>query len=595
MFKINKKLLLLIVSFSLVFSNAVYAQTCEVSNVKQVLKKVVYLHLMEPQSSQLTLDEIKDLLFFYLGIDEGLITVDCSALGPKSNKPVSDIVSSGETAPDKVPACADGTEYGECSTFKPKYCYAGSLLHRCNYCGCPSASGCSTDGKCEAVKQNITCYNDIDCGTSQFTGNYYCSNNYITKNYQNYTCENAGTVNSGCVIKTSYVSIEYCDSSLNQTCIEGQSTCKTVNVSIVNETTNVTNQTTLSPTGVCEVRDSYTSVPLFSAPDVGVGYAKKAITGVNTLDGLKIGCTNSTFYVVMQSYCTQNSNPMQQELVTYNSAGNWQSTTCGANGCSYYFCKYLNYPPPNSGVCMVSDAYTSISQIAFWDPDVGKGYAKMAKNGINTITGLQAICTKADYDTLVQKYCAQNSNQVQEGVVTYGPGGGMTSSSCGAFGCAYRSCSTITNQTSNQTNQSTTSQTNLSVTLISPNGGEVLQKGSTYAIQWTNPLQGGFSGSQNMGWAINLFRPDGVWIVGNTLPVTQSSYQWAIPNTLSDASDYKVRVFLAKNCIYSAYPCPEPSQILTGGSSDDSNAAFSIISASQTTNQTSNQTTNQTT
>ena len=134
------------VLFLLVFSNITYAQVCEVEDVKQVLKKVVYLHFIEPQSNPLTLNEIKDLLFFYLGIDEGLIAVDCSVLGSRSNKPISDIASSGETAPDKVPTCADGTKYGECSTFKPKYCYAGSLLHRCNYCSCQSLSGCTTIG-----------------------------------------------------------------------------------------------------------------------------------------------------------------------------------------------------------------------------------------------------------------------------------------------------------------------------------------------------------------------------------------------------------------------------------------------------------------
>ncbi len=489
----NKRLLFLTLIFSLIFTSVSFAQQCEVTRIKDVLRKNLYLYFTNPSSSPLTLNEVKDVMTFYLSISPSLIAVDCSVLGSSSNRPILDITNSGENAINVIPTCSDGTKYGECSTTKPRYCYGGSLLNKCSFCGCPSNNSCSANGNCNPTVGNTTCFSNLDCGTNQFTGNYYCSNNYITRNFVNYTCLNPGTVSSRCNVLSYPIALNYCNPSLNKVCIGGYANCQ---VTVVNQTitcsdgtqnnqcsatkplyclngtlinncsvcgcsgnqtcsntgacvNQITNQTTLSPTGVCMVRDPYTSVPSFNASDVGIGYAKKAILGVNDLNGLKTACTNNTFYNVMQSYCTQNSNPMQQQLVTYSSTGSVQSSTCGVNGCSSYFCKYLDYSSPNSGVCIVSNAYTSISQIVYWDIDVGTGYAKMAKNGINTITGLQASCTKANYDTLVQSYCTQNSYPVQEGLVTYGPGGGLTSSSCGAFGCNYRNCSSTANQTQN--------------------------------------------------------------------------------------------------------------------------------------------------
>ena len=221
--KMNKQLFLLI-TFLLLFSSISYAQTCDVNNIKEVLKKNLYLFFTDPSSSPLTLNEVKDLLIFYLSVDENLITVDCSATGSRSNKVFSDIIGIGENATDTIPTCADGTKYGECSTFRPKYCYSGSLLHRCNYCGCPSASGCSTGGKCDAVTGNVTCSSDLDCGASGFIGNYYCSNNYVAKDYLNYTCLNAGTSSSSCVSETINVLINYCKAG--EACVEGQSSCQ---------------------------------------------------------------------------------------------------------------------------------------------------------------------------------------------------------------------------------------------------------------------------------------------------------------------------------------------------------------------------------
>src|SRR3989344_7555272 len=95
----------------------------------------------------------------------------------------------------------------------------------------------------------------------------------------------------------------------------------------------------------------------------------------------------------------------------------------------------------NKGACVIRDSYTNMPSL--FDPDIGKGYAKKIKEVINTIDGLKTSCSKADYDELLQKYCAQNSNSVQQEVVVYGAGGGWETTSCGAFGCSAYYCASL--------------------------------------------------------------------------------------------------------------------------------------------------------
>ena len=225
-FRIKKRLLFLVFIFLLFSISAAYAEVCEVAKAKDVLKKNLYLYLTNPSSSPLTLAQVKDLLVFYIGIPQGLTTVDCSASGSNSNTQLSNIVSSGENASNIIPSCSDGTKYGECSSTKPKYCYGGSLINKCQSCGCPSGNSCNAIGEC-TTSQNIACFSSLDCGNSQFTGSYYCSNNYVTRNYLNYTCMNSGTTNSNCVSSTNYVALNYCNPSLNQSCVNGNSFCNT--------------------------------------------------------------------------------------------------------------------------------------------------------------------------------------------------------------------------------------------------------------------------------------------------------------------------------------------------------------------------------
>src|SRR3989344_2973802 len=194
----------LIIIFLVIFASVARAQDiCDIGNIKKVLRKVLYFYFINPQDSPLSLNELKDLLVFYLGIKEQVGQVDCSVTGSISNSSISSIIDSGWNVTDTIPTCADGTKYGECSTFKPKYCYTGSLLHRCDYCGCPSPSQCSTSGKCG----NATCSSDLDCGESGFVRFNHCLDGKLYRNYDNITC-----LNSQCSNETVTVLIDDCKS-----------------------------------------------------------------------------------------------------------------------------------------------------------------------------------------------------------------------------------------------------------------------------------------------------------------------------------------------------------------------------------------------
>ena len=235
---LNKKYKTLIVSF-FVFTLLIqisYAEICETARAKDVLRKNIYLYLTNPSASPLTIEKLKDLLKFYIELPSGITTFDCSAIGATTSTTMSTILRDGDAAPNTLPSCSDGAKYGECSSSRPKYCYSGSLINKCDFCGCPSTYSCNSDGSCSPAGSNITCFNNIDCGQNQFTGNYYCSNSHVNRNYLNYTCLNPGTANSSCASQNYGIVLAYCDPSLNQSCVNGSASCQT----------KITNQTTCS-------------------------------------------------------------------------------------------------------------------------------------------------------------------------------------------------------------------------------------------------------------------------------------------------------------------------------------------------------------
>ncbi|MBI2655128.1 hypothetical protein HYX06_01755, partial [Candidatus Woesearchaeota archaeon] len=143
---LKKRIITIAILFILLFPLASYAQVCEVEKIKQALRKALYLHFIDEGGSGLTPNEIKDILIFYLTISAQNSTVDCSALGLNSNKPLFDVIGIGENLLDRIPACAEGTKYGECSKIRPSYCYAGAVYEKCGLCGCPTNSVCGKAG-----------------------------------------------------------------------------------------------------------------------------------------------------------------------------------------------------------------------------------------------------------------------------------------------------------------------------------------------------------------------------------------------------------------------------------------------------------------
>src|SRR3989338_10679109 len=161
--------------------------------------------------------------------------------------------------------CQSAQNNGLCSTLDPAY---GNGYE---------AACCSEHGLC--------CCIDYDCGNNLYVASY-------AKKGTQAQYDKCGTAGQ------SYDIIEgVCTngqlSGIPQYCPTGTK-CQNVryepavyaNVSAcVNETSfNQTAQSNI--TGICLVRDLYTSVPIFSAPDLGKGYAKAAKPGVNTISGL---------------------------------------------------------------------------------------------------------------------------------------------------------------------------------------------------------------------------------------------------------------------------------------------------------------------
>ena len=547
---LKKKIFLFIIVLLLLAPTISPSQACEVSRVKNIVKKTLHLYFTQKNIS-VTKNQIKDMLAFYLSINSQNLTADCSAYGISTNQQIIDIINFAENLPDRVPSCADGTKYGECSNNKPGYCFAGKFYNKCQICGCPSYSRCGSTGACIKESRNITCFSNLDCGKSEFVGNYYCSNSYITKNYINYTCTNPGTTNAKCVSTNGSLYLTYCDTNLNQACVAGQSTCQ----SAVSNVTNQTNQT--QPITAINIKgrliDYFSKNPIANAAvftwdgqtqrlvysnsngEFSISADAKNITITSPKSfGINPSCYDNMGFAVFRNadnsmYVNVQINRLIGSAQQYAISGAdvnlggiqlWPAVTIniysdiavqfviryggldGSGNVGYktyhtlsysfplnvdagvkltdssgiiYHSPNINLPLSNgctpvtlnfsneqfnwvgvtqinqtnltqpTGVCLIRDSYTSVP--LYSAPDVGKGYAKKAIPGVNTLTGLQSACTNAIYYNITQSYCTKNSNSVQEQVVTYDGLGNAQSLTCGAFGCNYRNCSSITNQT----------------------------------------------------------------------------------------------------------------------------------------------------
>lgn len=150
MSRTNRAAMFAIIAFGIVLSaDVAYAQTCNVNQMRVSLRRSLLEYYSNPAASSLTAKQIKDLLRLYLSVQKGQTTVDCSGVGASSNTVIGNIVNQARSLNNSIPACNDGTPYGTCSADRPKYCYAGKMVSKCDVCGCPAGYVCqSSDKKC---------------------------------------------------------------------------------------------------------------------------------------------------------------------------------------------------------------------------------------------------------------------------------------------------------------------------------------------------------------------------------------------------------------------------------------------------------------
>jgi hypothetical protein len=107
-----------------------------------------------------------------------------------------------------------------------------------------------------------------------------------------------------------------------------------------NETNNVATVDVppIATNGACLVRSASASLPSFSDPDLGTGYAKLSQAGVKDLTSIKTSCTTDVYASLLKSYCTKNTDPVQQQVAIYDQYGKYLTTDCGAQGCDLVSC-----------------------------------------------------------------------------------------------------------------------------------------------------------------------------------------------------------------------------------------------------------------
>ncbi|OGK10358.1 hypothetical protein A2767_02785 [Candidatus Roizmanbacteria bacterium RIFCSPHIGHO2_01_FULL_35_10] len=95
-------------------------------------------------------------------------------------------------------------------------------------------------------------------------------------------------------------------------------------------------------------------------------------------------------------------------------------------------------PSASGGLCLIRNRAANMP--SYFDPDVGKGYAKLNKEDASTLRELKESCSENDLAKLLQPYCAYNVDPVQFEVATINKFGGITSSTCSSLGCVYIEC-----------------------------------------------------------------------------------------------------------------------------------------------------------
>jgi hypothetical protein len=162
----------------------------------------------------------------------------------------------------------------------------------------------------------------------------------------------------------------------------------------------------------CIVRDAYTNLPDYWAPDVAPGYAKSNVPS-NDWGVLWTACTQPVYEALMELHCSNNPNPqpVQWAVAIYNSAGLCEYisgtdtciSACGPFGCGLHSCPSV---PTLAGLIdnidsLLADGIFNAGQadaleakLLAASASIEKGKIQAAKGQINAfINQVQALMT----------------------------------------------------------------------------------------------------------------------------------------------------------------------------------------------------------
>ncbi len=187
--------------------------------------------------------------------------------------------------------------------------------------------------------------------------------------------------------------------------------------------------------GACVMRDSHTNLPGYNAVAVGIGFAKRNLGAMATLDDVKAQCTDAIFQEMSADYCVKNTDPTQWQVALYDAAGNFSSLTCAGSGCSDHECTVR---PDVLGACVMRDSGTAVP--GYDNPDYGTGYAKRKLGGVANLDEAKQRCSDELFQGMQVSYCAGNSTETQWQAVTYDSLGVVQSLTCAGSGCDAHAC-----------------------------------------------------------------------------------------------------------------------------------------------------------
>jgi len=103
--------------------------------------------------------------------------------------------------------CSDGTISGQCSVTLPKYCQNGTFVNNCTACGCPSGQSCNaTSNACYTpVIPPQNCSDGTQHGQCSATRPKYCNNGTLVNNCTNCGCPiglSCNATSNGCYTPT---------------------------------------------------------------------------------------------------------------------------------------------------------------------------------------------------------------------------------------------------------------------------------------------------------------------------------------------------------------------------------------------------------